>query len=67
MDFDNLMPSSQCVSVQNCDMNFGSWSLTIVSGRPCSQATCISFMKSGASCAAVVVVHSGIRCTSDVS
>ena len=46
-------------------MNFGSLSLTIVSGNPCSLT--ISAMNMGASSAAVIVVHSGIRCTSDMS
>ena len=58
VDFANLTPSSQCVSVQNCDMNFGSLLLTIVSGSLCSLT--ISTMNIGASLAAVFVVCSGI-------
>ena len=59
------MPSSLCDSVQKADVNFGSWLLTIVSGSPWRQTMCV--MNSGASCEAVVVVRSGIRCTRDVN
>ena len=65
VDLASLIPSRQCVSVQNCDVNLGSLSLTIVSGSPCSRTICD--MNIGASCATVVVVCSGIRCTSDIN
>ena len=65
VDLANLMPSSLCVSVQKADVNFGSQSLTIVSGSLWRQTTCV--MNSGTSCEAVVIVRSGIRCTRDVN
>ena len=65
VDLANLMPSSLCISVQKADMNFGSRSLMIVSGSPWRRTMCV--MNSGASCEAVVVVRSGIRCTRDVN
>ena len=65
IDLANLMPSSLRVSVQKADMNFGSWSLTIVSGSPWRGTMCV--MNSGASCEAVIIVHSSIRCTREVN
>ena len=57
--------SNRCSSVQKSDVNFGSQSLTTVSGSPWRRTTFV--MNNGASWAAIVVVVNGIRCTSDVS
>ena len=50
---------------QKSNVNFGSRSLTIVSGSPWRRTTFV--MNNGASWAAVVVVVNGIRCTRDVN
>ena len=65
VDLANLMLSSLCISVQKADMNFGSWLLMIVSGSLWRWTTCV--MNNGASCEAVVVVCSSIRCTWEVN
>ena len=65
VDFASLTPRRRCSSVQNSDVNLGSRSLTIVSGSPCNRTTLD--MNNGASSAAIVVVHRGIRCTRDVN
>ena len=65
VDFASFMPSNRCSSVQKSDVNFGSWSLTIVSGSLWRRTMFV--MNNSASWAAVVVVVNGIRCTRDVS
>ncbi len=61
VDISSLAPSILCSSLHHLEVNFGSLSLTIVLGKPCSLTTSRIYIPDKS--LAVIVVCTGIKCT----